>query len=465
MAYTRQQKRQFEKVLRHTKDTAKWAVRGAGAWLVKEGVKAGVETAVKTIGSGAASKTKTSTIGMNKSYRKRGFGGYSTARYKGKFKKATKKGKTTPTDIYGRTGVINLRETSGQVADGDVVYITHSSFEVTLLAKTVAETFVRKLLTKAGVITQNPDEILGNNQISGGSGLYVMTFGFQTSSGYFRTDPLTISYTGDPTIEKIALLTIPSGTYVGESLYTLVYNMMSGNLGNGADTLEEIILHRLSSGVTHPGSMILLNEEYLNIRYQSQINIQNRTKSESGDIDAEAVDNQPLKGYRYQFKGGAPSLRTRMPMGTNFLNRIQSGSGVQLIRGAQFTAVAALAGSRNFLEPPQPKVFNNVVKATKVNMDPGNVKMSTIVSVYRGYANSLLRFKLCIKPDNIIDPYRFAPGKCEMYSLEERINTPSTNLITCWYEVQQTCAAMSKTVKAKTIVQNYQATSYSNIGP
>lgn len=387
--------------------------------------------------------------------------GRSTGFYAGKFAKGTRKQVNTSVDKYAQAGVVNVREISGSVTDGDIVYLSHCTFEPELVSKSIAEALVRKLLVRAGIDVLNPDLPVVNSGSILSSLSLAWTLVSSNAAGTTNivfTDPIAI--TGGFTIDGLAATTATSGGY---SLQQQIFQAMIGLTTVIAEVyllVGDHVVALTTPTITNPIAKIDLASELLEVYFKSNINIQNRTKTDSGSTSMDAVDNQPLKGMKYEFIGGVPQVKERSVIGSGYaaINRIVPNRGMNLIRGADLT------GSRiNYREPPTPKVFNNIKTCAAINLDPGQCKMSTITSVWKGYATNLIQFKFTVRPTTInTDAMRFMPGKCEMFALEERISTPSLNLITCLYEVQQTVGVKLTGTKKKISVSNYQTASYSN---
>ena len=128
-------------------------------------------------------KTITAPIREYKKYTsKAGFTGKSNATFRGKFKKPRRKNLKTKSDKYSLQGVINIRETSGTISDSDCVYLSHSTYEIELVSKTIAEAIIRKLFKMAGFDGTNPDATT-TGQIS--KGFYELAITMQDPVGTF----------------------------------------------------------------------------------------------------------------------------------------------------------------------------------------------------------------------------------------------------------------------------------------
>jgi len=403
----------------------------------------------------------------SKTYKKyvsqRSLGGRSNATYKGRFNKATRAGKKDITDNYATSGCVNKREISGSISDANICYLTHSTFDPLLISQTVSQAIVRKLLTQAGIeITTPRDFVAPTGGVSVTESLFymwILTDDVGTTSilGPVQFDADQTTLDGIVNLTGFGGLTFQQYIYQQMTSSTTTFSRAYLSQTDVTNTLALPLPSRNSPVV----ATFDAQTELMTIMFKSEINIQNRTKSESGSIDSEAVDNQPLKGMLYEFKGGVPQIKDRGQIGTSTfgINRIQVDLGIQLVRGTDL-----LTGQPNspYVEPPTPRQFNNCSKAAKVNMDPGSCKKGSIVHTWTGYTSNLLRFKFNTVPRTPVTTYRYLPGKSQMFALEERISTPSLNLITCLYEVQQTVGVKFTSIKKKTIVANYTTATFSN---
>jgi len=81
---------------------------------------------------------------------RKGFGGVSTGVYQGRFKKP-KRVKATKLTNFLSQGVVEYRETYGDINDPDCVYLSFSTWNDEMLQKVVTQAILKKLFKKAGI--------------------------------------------------------------------------------------------------------------------------------------------------------------------------------------------------------------------------------------------------------------------------------------------------------------------------
>lgn len=383
----------------------------------------------------------------------------STGIYAGRFKKPTKKGARSLENYLLQNGYHTTIEIYGDMNDDHALYLGHSTYNQTQIAEAVTGALFRKLLQKAGFTVTSLDEILHLNRspTPGGDSI-----GWRIV--YRELNPL------DGAIAETSYLTI-----AGETIKTLIANtsiaqifvtMMRNNTGN-YDPYEFVLYSpEENSGTTHwrLAASMNLQQEKAEIYCMSTMVLQNRTKganSAAGEFDAERVDNQPLRGYLYEFKGGDPRLKGvvgAVSVGTrdNALNRIRA-DGLVFAKPPGFGSLP-----QEYEEPPVPGKFSNCLKASKIVLQPGQMKKTVVTHKYSGFLLNLFQ-KLRNKYFATISSTGYssgAPGKCQLFGLEEFIRTDSTNLITCQWEKELRIGCVLKTKKKK-VQFNSQFLTYS----
>lgn len=341
-----------------------------------------------------------------------------------------------------KNGYLTTKEVFGTVEDPDCVFLSHNTFSLDSITFAVTAAFLRKLFTLAGIdVTNNKSgiNITFSNDATGGR-LVWNTFN-ALSGGY-------TSYTYDFLVNQtfddiVAALQTDFGGPIKQFLKNSAF---------GQDELKTLGLYLYDdtsiNRYTRVAAQINLQETYVEIHCQSRMNIQNRTQAQeagAGNFDMDRVDNQPLKGYAYHFRHADPRLKQmsfRNDGGASLdavLNKA-STEGVTLVRAAQMIYTT-------FQEPPQPSLWGNMNGASKIVVQPGQIKTSTLKHVYKGYFYDLLKKMRCSRELNL--EWVGVPGKCEMFALEELLRTNSTNLISVNYESEYKCGAVAKIKKRK----------------
>lgn len=384
------------------------------------------------------------SIGSNKprSIGRKPRGGVSTGYFRGRFTKPSRRGKKTIFDKYSKYGGILSTEIRGGITDPDVCYIGHSTFRAEQIATAAALAVCRKLFVKAGIdVPVNPEEsiVVGNPTFATGSGI-MLVWKILRADG---TTDVGSYYPGNNT--SVALITF-ANNFASQILLMMNTSRLSQQVATEV-LIPEVWLQYQGGATegTNPAKLILsrinLETEVLHILVESEMVVQNRTKSDVGlSEETDVVDNVPLKGYCYEFIGGVPQSKESRLVGqlttvARALNRTDWTTGMISVRGAQLTG-----SLKNYREPPDSKVFNNCSKASKVTLEPGHIKKSTLVSTWRGYFTNLFKYKLIYVRGQDIPGVNFqnvkAPGKARLFALEERLNTGNTNPIVVNFENQ-----------------------------
>lgn len=379
---------------------------------------------------------------------------HTVGKYAGKFKRKRVKRKLDP---YLSRGMMNTHEVSGTVNDTDVVYITHSSYTGTLLIETIMHALLRKLFKKAGThITSATEKIRGYNAGSSGGD----SDGWKIVLVCINKENGTRTYYTYETATTESLYTITGSVINGVAANAiLIMNQLKAIASNTAtvDAVESLEIYaKDGNGIAPLGNFwhivgdINLRTEVIHWCCKSELKVQNRTKGANSSTDAEDVNNNPLVGYHYQFRGGVPVSGTQNVFE---LEKVSESLGVFLTRGAQL--------DQTFREPPPPKVWANVQYGSKVKLEPGEIKKST---VYYKSADKLqyLLTNIGYAIGGTFGQSIKVKGKSAMLALEDLINVNATEKISCAYEVNRVIKVYSTSKYEQPAVgQLYQST-YNN---
>jgi hypothetical protein len=186
---------------------------------------------------------------------------------------------------------------------------------------------------------------------------------------------------------------------------------------------------------------------------KSSIQIQNRSKgASSADVDATAVDNQPLKGYMYQFGQAAITTKSQ---GTIWNKDAVNMQGVIKRRAADFSDDTKNGfSSTGWQEPQPPGIFNRVSGYRKVILQPGDIKTGVITQVYKGYFNEVMQ-QLAGRASGSNHIQGYYKGKSQLWSMEEVINTGANNDIIVQFEVDKTLGAYFVPVKKRLLLMSH----------
>ena len=356
--------------------------------------------------------------------------------YQGKFQLSAKNAFKGLRDKYQKNGGVYIVENYGAVADPDLVYVGHSTWNDECVLKAIGAAILRKLFKVGSRIDpQTTYEVLSLSGIdASGASTHRIILEYRSANG-------SAGNTVTP---------IPANSSI-DTLYTLILNgfLTSQLKDNNPNVIVKIYLYH--------GDLLLhqmdLEKEVLHLAMSSHMVIQNRTKSAStGSTSTDLIDTQPLKGPVYEFSIGVPKMKADTPIA---LNQMEN-QGVILVRTAQFGGTDVTA----FKEPPVKKLFQNVIKSGYVRLNPGALKSMTIGSDIKGYLNNVI-FKLRFNTQDTQTKQCY--GKSQMACFEEELNSGSENNITVNYECQHIAGASLITTRNSNMQPGYAASVINNL--
>lgn len=354
-----------------------------------------------------------------------------TTKFRGKFKKGSKKIANT-LKTYLTQGFVDTEEVNGQITDPNCVYLSHSACDADRHLTLVLKCIFRKLL-KLGINWSAPsaDDEFPIEQSSGQANAIRIELVLQNmrTGSISKIENTSVAGGNFNTIAKmaaasnwaVALRKWMGGHFLETDdpnmlmpIYFRLYELDFAPLGQNFRLCAEIDLRCAT----------------VHVKVKSDMKIQNRSVSATGSADAEDVNNNPLMGYKYDFKVGTPITRND---GAYLLSTVSGNSGVNLIRGAQLP--------QSYREPPLPKVFLKCNKAAKIKIQPGDIKYGSITFYKKMKVLDYLQ-----KLGFYYSPYNADPavwrnlrpvGPCQMFALEDVINVNANELIRVAYEVNR----------------------------
>lgn len=376
--------------------------------------------------------------------------GVSTAKYRGRFRKPSRKLPKVAARVlpYQNTGFLSTKEIYGKVDDLDCVYIGHSTYDAEEIALVVAIATLRKLFKKAGFNADSPDQALPLFN-------YGVASGFKLTWVTVRVDG-TETETSYETVTGSTLRTVAAASGFRQQIVDRMM-LIDGNNRGDFDRIAVYSKDNYATGTDwRLAAELNLRQEVLDVMCHSELTLQNRTKSASGDASTDVVDNQPLKGFLYEFAGGVPTSK-KMNAGApaNRLNRVRYGTGMILEQAID------LDPANLYKEPPNPKQWSNCYKSSRVNLEPGDMKKTVASVSYRGYWNNLICAKFVTRTNTTLNQY--SVGKCQLFAMEERLNSGSTNLITVNYECDRKIGARLISTKNPIMLSDYKETELNNV--
>lgn len=362
-------------------------------------------------------------------------------RYVGRFKKPRKVRK----NMYLAKGFQHTIEVNGQVSDPDCVYVGHSTFSPVLIIEVIAQALLRKLLTKAGwnctSITQNIPGYLANTS---DCWLFRITrinkdTGVSTSFDY-STPAAT-----DVNIQQICGNSSTGTAPLWPDFLNILKEFAGGSGGTSTSNMNvpyKLMLYRQEAnvGIFHQFQCELnLANEKVHLMSSSNLKVQNRTVSADGSGSIDSVSNNPIQGYLYHFKNGAPYTRIEDAF---LLEKMISVTGAITVRAAEMTGSAT-----GLTEPPSGKIFSNCSGQSRIRLDPGNIKHDRINHKVNG--KPLLQFLTAFGyGQGTTGNFKKLFGKSALIAFEDVINVNVSYNITIAYEVNRLYGCYLTTSKA-----------------
>jgi len=348
--------------------------------------------------------------------------------YAGRVQKPTRRGVRTGFDQFNKNGVVFVNEVIGNQTDQDSVFILNEAVNSRDVIFYMLCAMMRRLLEKAGC------RIRGHNDA-----IMTPNAGNVSSTGYLvrmvKINLLTgVQVTHDFTILAATTFKALCEDYRNEFEQ---YATGHGELNNqNVDELFNLLLLFGNSESQDVRAELLFNETFIDFYGKSELKIQNRTKATGGSEDAENVNNNPLQGRTYIFKGvPKPKANGYIVGGAN--------SGTFGFERLLFNnAISVFGGNSggmdpNFKEPPSPKLFWNCFKAGKIRLDPGQIKSFIVTERHSGNILKLLKkFRLQLDAGGLVTTY--SAFKTQMVALEDVINANAAETISVQYELERT---------------------------
>lgn len=394
---------------------------------------------------------------------------------KGAFKKENK------TSLYGYQLV---NEASSLVSDPDCVLVGHTSVAPYSLCKVLAGTLLRKLFKKAEYAIKGVNETLAEFVAPGLPGtnlsqkyLYVKTkvIGLRDTAIYYRPIDVGTTFAALQTDLTTFIFALASGDVTSGSAW-------SSTLGGGAINLvldnSEFMeygfitpfIYSINPGPPvsgNPGTADVIKIDLQNTKVyvwsQSTLKAANQTDTDGTSEDINAV---PLIGRQYFGKGQVPVFRGWYKDSNSTVPNFQSD-----VNSGRITAAAEDDAEGLLKEPPPPKAFQGVSYAGGVQIQPGEIKLSTLKFKKTMFVNSWLKFIGAAARGNTQpgavsianDPFFYSNrhlGNYKLFALERVIRTLNVDQrIAVRWEIQLNMGGI-----ATTSSKNYMNRDYTQFG-
>lgn len=355
---------------------------------------------------------------------------HTMGRYAGRFRRGTK----VKRDKFLQYGFRHTVETTGIVDDPDCVYLGVSSHSSTGSLAIVCHALLRKLFRKTGIDITSVDMPIPGVVVD----CYMLRLSRENKlTGAVSTTDYVIGV-GDSIFKIVGDGLVTAGLWPQLLNFFRDYAQYFTAADQQTSVPKELILWRRDSAADNyvPITYLVLENEMVSFRAANYLKIQNRTLAYTGSTDAEDVSNNPLMGRVYEMRAGAPRLRVD---GARWLEAVDDAGGVMLARATQFLP------ANNFREPPHPQVFRDIVKSSRIKLDPGQIKYC---KAKYSFTEPLLKFvaNYWVGTSGSGHGASFAQnklrGNCVVVALEDVINVNATQKINVAYEANLTLAAM-----------------------
>lgn len=353
----------------------------------------------------------------------------TTGGYRGRIK-ASRKGTRSTWDVYNKYGVVDINEIYGSVSDQTCVYIVNEVINTRDAIYYMIGAMLRKLIEMAG------GRVTGNT-----STVFSTTSGSTSSTNYIIRLQTQNSTTGATQTIDYSLIATTQFQSIVEAFRASFESYCAGYGKADNDNCIEPVRFILINGSTPTTESVqaemYFNETFIDIKGKSEMKVQNRTLATGGSADAENINNNPLQGRSYVFRGvPKPKANAFIQGGTNgalyAFERLDYPNAV-----STFGATSTAALDQNMREPPLPSLFWNVKKSSKVRLEPGAIKSFYESDYLSGNVLALLK-KMRLQTNSTGLYINYSAMKLQMLAFEDVINANAEELISIQYEIERT---------------------------
>jgi len=402
------------------------------------------------------------TLTDTKKKKKKLAGTRNSSRYVGRFKRTTRRSADTLLK-YQKYGVVHVDEIQGSVDDPNCVYLAHMSYDQLDMIKYATEALVRYLFRVCMKLNCDSidQEIPGLSYVNAGSTWFVRLMGHQIVDGSLN---VLVTHT---VVDNDTVATVAATFYNEFVKYSSGFSTTAttGSNDNAVELVKLALFIQDADGATtnaHFQGDIDLRDLRMHYTAKSELKIQNRTLSDTGSSDAENITHNPLSGWMYDFKGIPKSANINMYHLESFL-KVATQKGVMLTRAASLSST--IVGGGSFKEPPLPRSWKNCKKASKILLQPGDIKKGVCsVSKKENFIQFLKTTRF--QQGNVTDlAVTWGKMPTQMIALEDVINLDQAQKVTCAYEVNRVSGVYFTRVKRSHIIQQKfdQGATYNNL--
>lgn len=371
------------------------------------------------------------------------------------FKKPTRKGYSKIANIETKCLTLGWGVTSenvGTVTDEHAAYIYHGTFESGAIQFALAGALIRSLFRKAGIEFGNLDEEIPFVDVNDSSG-----FRIQLTVRNSLTMAYVVWNVFDSTNNKTFRDVVTGSSLLRQYIQEYMENV------TGFEPYS-LALYSTDGDGYRLASLMYLQDEMVVFHASSLLAVQNRTKAavvDSNDAFYDRVDNQPLKGYIYEFSNGDPRLRANQLKGTGVAPTTSdiyySTGSLDGCRTFGSTVTTGPTLANNMQELPVPKFWKNCNKASKIVLDPGYIKKTYISVQYKNRFPELLKKFRATTADNVtyMSFSMLRSHKSQIVAVEEVLRTDSANKISLYFEREGKCGAYTYSKSKKKTLSTY----------
>jgi len=301
-------------------------------------------------------------------------------------------------------GIEFCEERVFNITDNRCVYIAHHSQPVMNVAKMMAYALFKRLLNHAGVqFSSWSDTALGIITTADVIGLeYKITPVAGTAASTWTAPTVTIATTLGSLAELFWL-------HIRDN-----FLRQGANIANIGSQFRLTKIYWLEAGTNRNKDQIQLADAKFSCMIKSTLKMQNRSIATTDDDESTDVNNVPLTGRSYDFKGNMMIPRDNaMGDGLAIFTTPDNEVGISIIGALAVTALQ---------EPPSPYFFATKPKTAKQSLQPGDIKTSVINDRINVNISSFFRFVNGILRGNASYSQLYNPlGKSRMFAFERVI--------------------------------------------
>lgn len=352
---------------------------------------------------------------------------------KGKFSKPLKVSRS-----YKKTkrlrGIVTVIENGGTITDPNCIFLGHTSLPAYGVLLTVVQALVKSIYYKAyGREPQNMSSDQWNLTEIGTFQFYGYSLGSSGTLTSFAVTPAAAT----------------------ETLYTTCVTI-AGQLCSQLNTFPGFtwkFVRFYKTSTTTSTYDVEIDLEFLKVDFEvkSSLKLQNRSVPSVANQEADDVDNIPIYGKSFVARGTGLLLRD------NHSNFVANNCFTSDSRHGVLTYAAATDPTQSLREPPLAINFANSSKASKVKLDPGDIKTSVLSLKKRlsfvSFMNMLSRSLIAYSAGNF--KQHLVAGQTRVFAFEKLLDDGAGTNIVGAYENNTRIAVAIMSQRLQGTMQTY----------